>query len=68
MSIGRTYDMVLGYAGVLMSTIASWSLSESIKYWVPWILGITFTLIAIYNQYQQSKIHRETIKKFKNDR
>lgn len=60
------YDSILGYLGVIISTFSA-QYMETLKFWVPWTLGIAVTSYALYNQHVQSKINRKKLQKYNED-
>lgn len=53
-------DLIIGYTGTLGSLAAA--AMDAVTYIVPWILGISVTLYALYNQHLQGKINRAKLK------
>ena len=53
-------DLVIGYMGTLGSLAAA--AVDVVTYIIPWILGISVTIYALYNQHLQAKINRMKLK------
>jgi hypothetical protein len=59
-------DALLGYTGVTIS-IGAINIVDSVKFWIPWTLGVALTVYTLYNQYMTAKINRKKYKKFYQD-